>query len=129
MGTETPAEDEWSGSLTDKAIKLEVKDGSDNFMVGGFPYTGEFSVTNHDGSPRDEEIEVCTALYRVSLYFCPLSRCFLKLFFFFQDVNKVRNIFNGRGIWSMDEEEIAEAGEKMVNLRHSRKCEKVEETN
>ena len=29
----------------------------------------------------------------------------------------------------MDEEEIAEAGEKMVNLRHSRKCEKVEETN
>ena len=88
MGTETPAEDEWSGSLTDKAIKLEVKDGSDNFMVGGFPYTGEFSVTNHDGSPRDEEIEVCTAFYRVSLHFCPLSRKSLKLFSFSRMLTK-----------------------------------------
>ena len=37
----------------------------------------------------------------------------------------MRNIFNGRGIWSMDEEEIAEIGQKMVDLRHSRKCENV----
>ena len=64
-GTETTAEAEWTGSLTDKAIKLEVKDGSENFLVGGFPYTGELSVTNHDGSPKDEEIEVCVAMYRV----------------------------------------------------------------
>ena len=29
----------------------------------------------------------------------------------------------------MDEEEIAEIGQKMVDLRHSRKCEKVEKIN
>ena len=101
-GTDTTEEAEWTGVLEDKAIKLEVKEGSEKFTVGGFPYTGQFSVMDHDGSPREEEISVCVALYR--------------------DVQTIRQIFNRRGIWSMDEEEIVTVGRQMEELEHSRRC-------
>ena len=101
-GTDTTGEAEWTGVLEDKAIKLEVKEGSEKFTVGGFPYTGQFSVMDHDGSPREEEISVCVALYR--------------------DVQTIRQIFNRRGIWSMDEEEIVTVGRQMEELEHSRRC-------
>ena len=104
-GTSTTASAETSASLQDRAFKIEVKEGSGQFIVGGFPYTGEFSVKNHDGSPREEPLEVCVAFYK--------------------DVQKIRDIFNKRGIWGMDEEEIAETGKKMAELQHSRICQNV----
>ena len=104
-GTGTEETASWTGRLEDKPFKLEVKEGSDQFITGGFPYTGEFTVKNHDGSPRVEEVEVCVG--------------------FFRDVRPIRDEFNRRGIWSMDEVEIAEMGEKMASIKHSRKCTKV----
>ena len=65
-GTEATAKDSWEGNLESKALKLEVKKGSNEFIVGGFPYTGEFSVTDHAGGPIEEDIEVCVSLYKVS---------------------------------------------------------------
>lgn len=91
--------------MEDKPFKLEVKEGSDQFITGGFPYTGEFTVKNHDDSPRKEEVEVCVGFYR--------------------DIRPIRDEFNKRGIWSMDEVEIAEMGRRMASLEHSRKCRKV----
>lgn len=101
-GTQTEETASWSGMLEDKPFKLEVKEGSERFITGGFPYTGEFTVSNHNGSSREEEVEVCVGLYR--------------------DIRPIRDEFNRRGIWSMDEVEIAEIGRKMVKLEHSRKC-------
>ena len=43
-----------------------MKDSSREFIVGGFPYTGQFSVTDHSDKPVIEDIEICVALYRVS---------------------------------------------------------------
>ena len=71
-GTETAAEDEWSGSLTDKAIKLEIKDGSENFMVGGFPYTGEFSVTLRQKQHYRQHATLVVRLQSISSEFCCL---------------------------------------------------------
>ena len=88
--------------MEDKPFKLEVKEGSDRFITGGFPFTGEFSVKNHDDSPREEEVEVCVGMYR--------------------DIRPIRDDFNRRGIWSMDEVEVAEIGKRMAKLEHSRRC-------
>ena len=65
-GTGTKEEVSWRGSLEDKPLKLDVI-GSTSFTIGGLPYTGEISATNHDGTPlEDEPIAVCVSLYRVN---------------------------------------------------------------
>ena len=104
-GTQTEETASWSGRLEDKPFKLEVKEGSDHFITGGFPYTGEFTVNNHDGSPREEKVEVCVGFYK--------------------NIRPIRDEFNRRGIWSMDEVEIAEMGRRMAELEDSRKCTEV----
>jgi len=101
-GTGTTENSKWSGKLVDEAIKLDVGSSSEQFIVGGFPYVAEFNVKNHDDSPREDDIEICVRL--------------------FKDVNEIRNLFNRRGIWSMDEDEIAEIGQKMVDIRYSSRC-------
>ena len=64
-GTGTQEEVSWKGSLEDKPLKLDVI-GSTSFTIGGLPYTGEISATNHDGTPlANEPIGVCVSLYRV----------------------------------------------------------------
>ena len=101
-GTQTEETASWSGRLEDKPFKLEVKEGSDQFITGGFPYTGEFTVSNHDGSPREEKVEVCVGFYK--------------------NLRPIRDEFNRRGIWSMDEVEIVEMGKRMAGLEDSSKC-------
>ena len=49
-----------------RRVNLQMKDSSREFIVGGFPYTGQFSVTDHSDKPVIEDIEICVALYRVS---------------------------------------------------------------
>jgi len=105
-GTSTIEKAEWKGRLVDKALLLDIGTSSNQFILGGFPYTGQFRVTGHDKSPRvSEELEVCVHLYR--------------------DIAEVRNLFNRRGIWSMTEEEMVEAGRQMVNLEYSKQCHNV----
>merc|ERR1719233_8880 len=104
-GTGTVEKTKWSGSLVNEAIKLDIGSSSEQFILGGFPYVAEFSVKNHDDFPREDDIEVCVRL--------------------FKDVNEIRNMFNRRGIWSMDEDEIAEIGQKMVDIKYSSKCHQV----
>jgi len=101
-GTGTVEKAKWSGNLVNEAIKLDIGSSSEQFILGGFPYVAEFGVKNHDDSPREDDIEVCVRL--------------------FKDVNEIRNLFNRRGIWSMDEDEIAEIGKKMVDIKYSSKC-------
>merc|ERR1712106_216596 len=101
-GTGTTENSKWSGSLVDEAIKLDIGSSSQQFILGGFPYVAEFSVKNHDDTPREDDIELCVRL--------------------FKDANEIRNLFNRRGIWSMDEDEIAEVGKKMVDIKYSSKC-------
>eukprot|EP00090_Calanus_glacialis_P012233 TRINITY_DN20713_c0_g1_i4.p1 TRINITY_DN20713_c0_g1~~TRINITY_DN20713_c0_g1_i4.p1 ORF type:complete len:1703 (-),score=467.37 TRINITY_DN20713_c0_g1_i4:343-5451(-) len=108
-GTGTAEKSKWSGSLVDEAIKLDIGSSSQQFILGGFPYVAEFSVNNHDDSPREDDIEVCVRL--------------------FKDANEIRNLFNRRGIWSMDEDEIAEIGKKMVDIKYSSKCHQVRSEN
>ena len=57
-------ESKWSGKLVDEAIKLDIGSSSQQFILGGFPYVAEFSVNNHDDSPREDDIEVCVRLFR-----------------------------------------------------------------
>ena len=104
-GTGTTAEASTKAELQDQPFKIKTKEGSQQFIVGGFPYTGEFEILEHDDTPREEKIEVCVAFYK--------------------DVQKIRDIFNRRGIWNMDEEEIAETGQKMADLKHSEECREV----
>jgi len=101
-GTGKTENSKWSGQLVDEAIKLDFGSSSEHFIVGGFPYVAEFNVKNHDESPREDDIEICVRL--------------------FKDVNEIRNLFNQRGIWSMDEDEIVEIGQKMINVRYSSHC-------
>jgi len=101
-GTGTTANEQYKNQLMNRRVNLQMKDSSREFIVGGFPYTGQFSVTDHSDKPVIEDIEICVALYR--------------------DVQKIRDIFNKRGIWSMDEEEMVQTGEKMIKLEHSKKC-------
>jgi hypothetical protein len=53
-----------------------------------------------------EEMEVCVRLYR--------------------DIQEIRNNFQRRGIWSMDEEEIVEMGKTMQNVHYASKCHNVQ---
>jgi len=108
-GTGTTDKASWQGSLVDEAIKIDIGSSSEQFILGGFPYAAEFKVNNHDGTPREEDIEICVRL--------------------FKDVNKIRNLFNRRGIWSMDEDEIAEVGLKMVDIKYSSKCHQLKSEN
>jgi hypothetical protein len=65
-----------------QAFKIDFWDTSDQFIVGGFPYTGEVRATNHDGSARaNEPLAICVRLFR--------------------DVEPVRNSF--QSIWGMTE--------------------------
>ena len=104
-GTGTVEKAKWSGNLVNEAIKLDIGSSSEQFILGGFPYVAEFGVKNHDDSPREDDIEVCVRL--------------------FKDVKEIRNLFNFRSIWSMDEDEIAEIGKKMVDIKYSSKCHQV----
>ncbi len=104
-GTQTEETASWTGRLEDKPFKLEVKEGPDQFITGGFPYYGEFTVSNHDGSPREENVEVCVSFYK--------------------DIRPVRDEFNRRGIWSMDEIEIAEIAMRIASLEYAKKCREV----
>lgn len=66
-GTGTTDEVTWAGSLVDEPFRLEVV-GNTNFIIGGLPYTAEISVTEHDGTPRTNElINICISLYRVNV--------------------------------------------------------------
>ena len=49
-------------------------------------------------------------------------RSFARLIFSIQEVGDVRLVFHRREIWRMDEDELVEAGRKMVALEHSRVC-------
>eukprot|EP00092_Neocalanus_flemingeri_P108736 GFUD01139655.1.p1 GENE.GFUD01139655.1~~GFUD01139655.1.p1 ORF type:complete len:1716 (-),score=430.19 GFUD01139655.1:66-5213(-) len=108
-GTGTTEKASWGGALVDEAIKLDIGSSSQQFILGGFPYSAEFKVNDHDGSPREDDIEVCVRL--------------------FKDANEIRNLFNRRGIWSMDEDEIAEVGKKMVDIKYSSKCHQLKSEN
>ena len=48
----------------DEAIKLDIGSSSEQFILGGFPYAAEFKVSDHDGSPREEDIEICVRLFK-----------------------------------------------------------------
>ena len=69
----------------DEAIKLDIGSSSELFILGRFSYVAEFKTSDHDESPREEDIEICVRL--------------------FKDVNKIRNLFNHRGICSESEDE------------------------
>jgi alpha-2-macroglobulin len=101
-GTGTTKTSKWSGSLVDEAINLEIGSSSRQFILGGFPYVGEFDVTDHDGTPIEEDIEVCVRL--------------------FKDSSEIRNKFRNRNIYSMEEDEIAELGAKMADIQYSSNC-------
>jgi len=102
-GTNTIEKAEWKGDLFDKAFLLEIGSSSTEFIVGGFPYTGQFKVTNHDGTARtDEKLEVCVHLYK--------------------DIEEIKDELSKRGIWSMSEAEMVEIGHKMINIEYSKEC-------
>ena len=92
--------------MVDQDLLLDIGTTSNQFILGGFPYTGQFRVTYHHKSPRvSGELEVCVNLYR--------------------DIAEVRILFNRRGVWSMTEGEMVEVGRMMVNLKYSKQCHNV----
>ena len=65
-GTSTTEEVAWKGSLEDNPFILDVT-GSTSFTIGGLPYTGEISATQHDGAPIENELlDVCVSLFKVN---------------------------------------------------------------
>jgi hypothetical protein len=105
-GTSTVVKEETSASLKNKEILIEAGSSSRDHILGGFPYTGELVVKNHDQSPVvNEEVEVCMRLYK--------------------DVREIRNKLNRRGIYGMDEEEIVELGKLMQEIHYATRCHNV----
>ena len=100
--TTTTRNAESSTQLVNEAIKLDIGSSSQQFIISGFPYVGEFNIKNHDGTPREDDIEVCVRLYK--------------------DLDEIRNFLHRENIWSMDEDEIAEIGQIMVDIKYSSKC-------
>ena len=102
-GTGTKVTKETTSYLKDKALLLEIGSSSREYILGGFPYTGEFVVKGHNNQPRvGEDIEVCVRLYK--------------------DIQKIRDDFNRNGIWSMDEDDMVEMGKRMLDIGHAKKC-------
>ena len=103
--TGTQGEASWGGSLVDKPFNLAVS-GPESAMVG-LPYTGEITLTQHDGTPMTEEpVSVCVSLYG--------------------DISEVKEVLNY--FYRFDEEEMFEALKLITKLRHSVVCQNVTTT-
>ena len=108
-GTGIIEKSKWSGRLEDEAIRLKFGSSSGQFTVGGFPYVGELDVSRHDGSPREDDIEICVQL--------------------FKDADEVKKYFKSHNIYSMKEDEIIEMGKYMADIKYSSQCYKLKSEN
>ena len=89
----------------DQPFNLAVS-GPESAMVG-LPYTGEITLTQHDGTPMTEEpVSVCVSLYG--------------------DISEVKQALNY--FYRFDEEEMFEALKLITKLRHSIVCQNVTTT-